>query len=154
VSNSWSIAANTGRKTTNDYRTDAPLMPHQLNRVAQRAGVGIAQVGGHGTARNSSGDIFVAISTANKHSEQLMAVKDGAPNHAHPRLESDPVTVMKNESIDGVFRACSEATEEAILNCLTGGRDGRKGHESYPTGLSGMPVERVRALLQKHLVTV
>lgn len=127
------------------------MMPHQLTRLAQRAGLGIAQVGGHGTARNSSGDIFLAISTANKHSEQL---KGPSPNHAHPRLETNSLDVIINESIDAVFRACSEATEEAILNSLCGGRDGRKGHEAYPTGLSGFPVERVKALLKKHLVVV
>lgn len=127
------------------------MLPYQLVRLAQRAGLGIAQVGGHGTARNSSGDIFLAISTANKHTEQL---KGSSPNHAHPRLETVPLNIMINESIDATFRACSEATEEAILNSLCGGREGRKGHQEYPTGLSGFPVERVKALLKKYLVVV
>jgi D-aminopeptidase len=113
--------------------------------------MGLAQVGGHGTARNFSGDIFLAISTANRRSEQLKGPK---PYHAHPRVETNPLDVMVNESLDGMFRACSEATEEAILNCLCAGRGGRKGYESEPDGLSGFPVERVKAILKKNLVVV
>lgn len=136
---------------TNMSSTDAPMMPHQLIRLAQRAGIGLAQVGSYGVARCHSGDIFLAVSTANKHSEQL---KGPTPYHFQPRIETNTLEVMKNECVDGIFRAAIEATEEAILNSLVAGREGRAGYEGLPDGLAGMPVDRVRELLKKHLVVV
>jgi D-aminopeptidase len=113
--------------------TDAPLLPHQLRRVAQRAGMGLARGGSH--ASNGSGEQLLAFSTAN-------------------RLPSDAVTYEPRALADGragartisaVFRATVEATEEAVVNALfaattTVGRDGYT--------LSALPVEGTLALLR------
>ena len=128
--------------------TDAPLLPHQLNRVARHCAVGLAQVGGHGVGRNHSGDIILAISTANKPNEINTAPQvDGVSP-----VELNQVEIIKNESTDTMFRAASEATEEAILNSIVAGRAGRTGNKGYK--LAGFPAERVKELLKKHLVVV
>jgi D-aminopeptidase len=99
--------------------TDAPLLPHQCDRVAQRAALGIARTGGAG--ENSSGDLILAWSTAN-------AIGNG-PTQA--------VTMLTNERIDQVFYAAIDATEEAIVNALlaaetTTGRGGATAHRLEP----------------------
>ncbi len=81
--------------------TDAPLQPHQLKRLARRVPMGMARTGTIGT--NSSGDIFLAFSTANKNS--FVGVKRSAD-------------YISNAEIDGLFRAVVEATEEAILDSM------------------------------------
>jgi D-aminopeptidase len=81
---------------------DAPLLPHQLKRVARRASMGIARTGG--VASNSSGDIFVAFSTANAGS----GGKEGVPN----------VRMLPNDRTTEIFEATVDATEEAIVNAL------------------------------------
>ncbi|KAL2356521.1 peptidase family S58-domain-containing protein [Cryomyces antarcticus] len=121
--------------------TDAPMLPHQLTRLAQRASIGLSQVGGHGTARNFSGDIFLAVSTANRPTDQLAGP---TPSHAQPRVETWTAATVKNESV--------EATEEAVLNSMVAGREGRTGFQGFRA--DGLPVERVRALLEKYLVIV
>ena len=94
--------------------TDAPLLPHQLKRIAKRATLGLARVGGIGG--NGSGDIFIAFSTANTHVGQA--------------AKSVSVTMLPNEYMDALFLATVEATEEAIVNALVAGRDmtGDRGH--------------------------
>ena len=82
--------------------TDAPLLPHQLKRLATRAGLGIARVGG--MASNGSGDIFIAFSTAN-------ARELRAGSNLTARM-------MGNEHITPVFSGAVLATEEAIVNAL------------------------------------
>jgi D-aminopeptidase len=82
--------------------TDAPLMPHQLKRVAKRVSLGIGRTGGIGA--NSSGDIFVAFSTANPGS----AAAD----------DRSRVELIANAKMNAVFDATVQATEEAILNAL------------------------------------
>jgi len=82
--------------------TDAPLLPHQLKRIAQRVPIGIGRVGGFGG--NSSGDIFVAFSTANP----------GAAN----RSQKVRVQMLPNDAISPLFEATVQATEEAIVNAL------------------------------------
>ena len=82
--------------------TDAPLLPHQLKRLATRVSLGIGRMGGVGG--NSSGDIFLAFSTANANSA-------GAPDRAR-------VELLANGRINGLFEATVQATEEAILNAL------------------------------------
>jgi D-aminopeptidase len=103
--------------------TDAPLLPHQCARLAQRAGLGIARAGGAG--EHSSGDIFLAFSTANR--GLLSSYK----------TEEDPRPVQVTMAADGIisdlFWAAIEATEEAILNALVSaetmtGRDGITAH--------------------------
>ncbi|KAF2229096.1 DmpA/ArgJ-like protein [Viridothelium virens] len=130
--------------------TDAPLLPTQLQRLARHAGVGLAQVGGPAsTGRTHSGDIFLALSTAAQPVEQLspeIKLKTLNPT------ETYSVDVVKNESIDAFFCAAAEATEEAILNSLVAARDGMTGIKGRR--VEGLPVERVKELLEKHLVKV
>jgi D-aminopeptidase len=83
--------------------TDAPLLPHQLKRLARRVPLGIARVGGMGA--DSSGDIFIAFSTAN-------------PGAAHSR-EVTPLEMLPNRRMTPLFEATVFATEEAIVNTLT-----------------------------------
>jgi D-aminopeptidase len=96
--------------------TDAPLIPIQCQRLARRATTGLAWVGGIGA--NSSGDIFIAFSTAN-HIDQNDRISD--------------VRMLAPDAMTSLFRAAAEATEEAILNALCmaetmSGRDGRTIH--------------------------
>ncbi len=112
--------------------TDAPLLPHQLKRLATRVSLGIGRQGGFGG--NSSGDIFVAFSTAN------------------PRawFNDQPVTDVKmlpNDRITPLFVATAQATEAAITNALlaaetmTGANDLR---------IYAMPVDRMLAAMRKY----
>lgn len=96
--------------------TDAPLMPHQLKRLANRVPLGVALTGGYGY--HSSGDIFLAFSTANAEAAA------GAPG-TFARAEYVP-----DADIDRFFDATIQATEEAILNSLTANEDmtGRDGN--------------------------
>ena len=89
--------------------TDAPLLPHQLNRLARRAAIGIGRGGTPGG--NNSGDIFLAFSTANPH--PLMQV-------AEPLLTLD---CLNDEVMDEVYLAAVEAVEEAVLNALVAAED-------------------------------
>ena len=82
--------------------TDAPLLPHQLKRVARRATLGLARTGS--VSSNGSGDIFIAFSTAN-------AGAAAAPAAAQ-------VSMLSNARIGAVFEATVQATEEAIINAL------------------------------------
>ena len=82
--------------------TDAPLLPHQLKRIAQRIPLGIGIVGGRGS--NGSGDIFLAFSTANE--------------NAFNRDETTSVKSMPNDHLMPVFEATVQAVEEAIINAM------------------------------------
>ncbi|KAF2155987.1 DmpA/ArgJ-like protein [Myriangium duriaei CBS 260.36] len=124
--------------------TDAPLLPHQLNRLARHATVGVAQVGTYGIGRTFSGDIFLAVSTAEHPIEQLT----GENVTIGKTTETYKVDVVKNESIDAYFEAVAEATEEAILNSMVGARDGMAGMDGG--FVEGLPVDRVRELLSKY----
>jgi D-aminopeptidase len=112
--------------------TDAPLLPHQLKRIATRVSLGIGRQGGFGG--NSSGDVFIAFSTAN------------------PRawFNDQPVTSVKmlpNDRITPLFYATAQATEAAITNALlaaettTGANDLR---------IYAMPVDRMLAAMKKY----
>jgi D-aminopeptidase len=111
--------------------TDAPLLPHQLNRLARRAALGLARTGS--VAGNDSGDLFIAFSTANP---QLVT----APG---------PVTVstLPNEKMAPLFEATVGATEEAIVNALIAARTmtGYKGRT-----VEALPHERLREILREH----
>ena len=103
--------------------TDAPLLPHQLERLAQRAGLGVARVRGAGG--NTSGDIFFAFSTANA----------GRMKSSKVATSGGPLAVdmVPDASITPLFWGAIEATEEAILNALVAadtmvGRDGITAH--------------------------
>ena len=102
--------------------TDAPLFPTQCTRLAQRAGLGIARTGGVG--ENSSGDLFLAFSTANRGMP--------SPEGGEPPLKTT-VEILSNTHITPLFDAVIEATEEAIVNALVAaetmiGRDGVTAH--------------------------
>jgi D-aminopeptidase len=114
--------------------TDAPLLPSQCRRLAQRATIGLARMGGIGA--NSSGDIFVAFATGNT---ELYDPGDAA----------EPVTLrmLRNDAMTPLFEAAADATEEAILNALcmattTTGIDGRVAH--------AIPLDRLREVLQNY----
>lgn len=94
--------------------TDAPLLPHQLKRLARRATLGLARTGS--TSGNGSGDIFIAFSTANPHAD-----KAPGPNS---------VLTVSNEKISPLFTATVEATEEAIVNAMVAAKTmtGVDGH--------------------------
>jgi len=103
--------------------TDAPLLPHQCERVAQRAGLGIARAGG--TGGHTSGDLFIAFATGN----HLPFEED----EDRPRVLAYDVRAVGDGVIDAIFDGVIEATEEAIVNALLAaatmvGRDGITAH--------------------------
>jgi D-aminopeptidase len=111
--------------------TDAPLLPHQLDRIAKRAGMGLARMGSF--AGNGSGDIFVAFSTAN-----AKAVRGSG------LLAAD---FLDNDSLDDLFEATAQSTEEAIVNAMVSARDmtGEGGHVA-----KALPHEALQALLKRY----
>jgi D-aminopeptidase len=124
----WSKAADAGSIII-IIATDAPLLPIQCQRLARRATTGLAWVGGIGA--NSSGDIFLAFSTA---------------NHVDTDMPMSAVTMLAPEGMTALFQAAAEATEEAILNALSmaqtmSGRDGRTAH-ALPLDLAAEIVKR------------
>ncbi|HYI11214.1 MAG TPA: P1 family peptidase [Thermoanaerobaculia bacterium] len=111
--------------------TDAPLLPHQLERVVKRTALGLGVVGGRG--ENSSGDIFLAFSTANP---------ENAKSEGIAHLE-----MLPNERIDALFRATADATEEAIVNALVAAEtmEGFNGNVVY-----ALPHDRLQDVLRKY----
>ncbi len=111
--------------------TDAPLLPHQLERIARRATMGLARNGSY--AGNGSGDLFVAFSTANSD-----AVRSDAANTA---------AYLGNDLLDPLFLATVEATEEAIVNAMVAARDmrGQDGHQ-----VLAIPHDELRAVLKQY----
>jgi D-aminopeptidase len=91
--------------------TDAPLLPHQCTRLAQRASLGLARTGGGN--EDHSGDIFIAFSTGN-HVPAAAYEGKGAPTSDHLRM-------VNNDHISELFLAATEAVEEAIINALLAG---------------------------------
>ncbi|HUO79229.1 MAG TPA: P1 family peptidase [Steroidobacteraceae bacterium] len=111
--------------------TDAPLLPHQLKRLARRAALGLARNGSY--AGNGSGDLFLAFSTAN-----AAAVRDRALNQAQ---------FVGNDAMDPLFLGTVEATEEAIVNAMIAARDMHGQGGRYALAI---PHEPLRALLRKY----
>ncbi|KAJ0353105.1 hypothetical protein COL154_001640 [Colletotrichum chrysophilum] len=123
--------------------TDAPLTPIQCQRLAKRATVGLSRVGGYG--HNPSGDIFLAFSTGNHIPVQTISME---------RREVDPwkAKALKIESIDdtsinGLFEAAADATEESIYNVLCSAET--------MTGFCGrtieaLPLDRLREIMKKY----
>jgi L-aminopeptidase/D-esterase-like protein len=111
--------------------TDAPLLPHQLKRLATRVSIGVGRMGGYGG--NSSGDIFIAFSTANP---RAAAARDSAS-----------VAMIANDRINPLFYATVQATEESIINAMlaaetmTGVNDRR---------VHALPVDRLVAAMRKY----
>lgn len=111
--------------------TDAPLLPHQLKRIARRASLGIGVVGGRG--ENSSGDLFIAFSTANP---------ENAKTEGVARVE-----MLPNERINPLMIETVNATEEAIVNALVAAETmtGIDGNTVY-----ALPHDRLREILKKY----
>lgn len=111
--------------------TDAPLLPHQLERIARRVSLGMGALGSF--ASNFSGDLFLAFSTANASA----AKADGTP----------ALTMLPNERIDPLFRATVEATEEAVVNAMLAAQTmtGADGIRVF-----GLPGDRVVATMKKY----
>ncbi len=106
--------------------TDAPLLPHQCQRLAQRASIGIARTGG-GT-EDSSGDVFLAFATGNRDLPTADYGRKDAPF-------TTGLSMVNNDHISGLFAAAAEAVEEAIINVLLAGEDMRADDGSEVLGL-------------------
>jgi L-aminopeptidase/D-esterase-like protein len=111
--------------------TDAPLLPHQLKRLARRVPMGISKVGG--ISSNGSGDIFIAFSTANS----------GAAN----RVETSDLRMLPNDRMSELFQATIQSTEEAIVNALVAAETmtGINGNTVY-----AIPHKRLKETLRKY----
>ena len=111
--------------------TDAPLLPHQLKRLARRVPMGIAKVGGY--AGNGSGDIFIAFSTAN--------------SGVGARTGVQKTNMLPNDQMSALFLATVQATEEAIVNALVAAET--------MTGINGntkhaIPHDRLQQIMKKY----
>jgi D-aminopeptidase len=115
--------------------TDAPLLPGQCKRLAQRATVGVGRAGGYG--HDSSGDLFFAFATA---------------NHLEPRPgKARIVASLPNEAMDPLFHAVVDATEESIVNALFAaetmtGKFDRIAH--------ALPLDETAAILERYRVKI
>jgi D-aminopeptidase len=109
--------------------TNAPLLPHQLKRVAKRASLGVARTGAVST--NSSGDLFIAFSTT------VPASVDGRQQWS----------TLKNDDLDPLFAATVQATEEAIINALIAAKTMRGVNDNT---FYALPHERLREVLKKY----
>jgi L-aminopeptidase/D-esterase-like protein len=112
--------------------TDAPLLAHQLKRIARRVPLGLARTGTVGN--NSSGDIFLAFSTAN---EQAFAQRSGLTHMA----------ALGNGDIDQLFLATVEATEEAVIDAMlmADTMTGRDGNTAV-----ALPAQELLALMKQY----
>ena len=113
--------------------TDAPLLPHQCKRLAQRATIGLARVGGNGD--NGSGDLFLAFSTGHRGLGSRGSIAPVA------------VRMLPNDAISALFEAVADATQEAIVNALcmattTTGVSSRTSH--------AIPLSRLQEVMRKY----
>jgi len=106
--------------------TDAPILPHQCRRVAQRASLGLARAGGVGAT--TSGDLILAFATGN--------LGLYPPETPGPAPGVTTVGMLIDRALDPIFEATVEATEEAIVNALVAaeGMTGRDGITAYQIG--------------------
>jgi len=111
--------------------TDAPLIPTQLKRVARRVSLGLGRLGSY--SGDGSGDIFIAFSTANSGA--------ASPKGLHQ------LTMLPNDSIDPIFQATVEATEEAVVNAMVAA-DTMTGIDNHTA--IGLPHDRLREVLKKY----
>ncbi len=119
------------------WRSASPLLPHQCQRLAQRASIGIARTGG-GT-EDSSGDLFLAFSTGNRDLPAADYGRKGLPF-------SSTLQMVNNDHISPLFSAAAEAVEEAIINALLAGEDMVTDDGVLVPGLSG---DTLLAVLRK-----
>ena len=111
--------------------TDAPLMPHQLKRLARRAALGLARTGT--TSGNGSGDIFIAFSTANAEASKPAGIAQ--------------LTMLPNDRIGPVFDATVQATEEAIINALVAAET-MTGVDNHK--VTALPHDRLKEVMKKY----
>jgi D-aminopeptidase len=112
--------------------TDAPLLSHQLKRLARRVSLGLGRDGS--ISGNGSGDIFIAFSTANPRS-------DGG------NKKEITIKMLPNDAIDPIFAATVQATEEAIINAMVAA-DTMTGIENHK--VIALPHDQLRAILKKY----
>ncbi|WP_313529028.1 DmpA family aminopeptidase [Anaerotignum sp.] len=110
--------------------TDAPVLPWQLNKLCRRVSLGIGNLGGG--YQNGSGDIFIGFSTANENAFSYTASQ---------------ITLLSDEQIEPLFKAVSQATEEAIVNALVAAESmvGRNGNF-----VPAMPHDQIKSILQNY----
>ncbi len=111
--------------------TDAPMLPHQLERISRRVAMGLGKLGS--VASNGSGDLFLSFSTANR------------SNAAADTVEH--ITALPNDRMNPFFQATIDATEEVVVNAMLAaetmvGADGLRAHQ--------LPGDRVLAALRKY----
>lgn len=123
--------------------TDAPLHPTQLDRLAKRATVGLSRVGGW--ASNSSGDIFLAFSTANEITVQQHTATTKTIDPWKPKTHS--VEMIDDQTINALFEASADVVEEAILNALFMA-DGMNGNGNR---IDALNLDKVKGLMEKYL---
>jgi L-aminopeptidase/D-esterase-like protein len=111
--------------------TDAPLLPHQLKRLARRATMGLARTGS--TSGNGSGDIFVAFSTANAGAVQSSGLRS--------------LQMVPNDEMNPLFEATVQATEEAIVNAMVGAET-MTGVDDHR--VIALPHQRLREVLKEY----
>ncbi len=112
--------------------TDAPILPHQLKRVARRISLGLARNGS--TSGNGSGDIFIAFSTANLESASEMESPNG-------------LEMLTNRDLNPLFAATVEATEEAVINALIAAETMTGAND---VTVHALPHDRLREVLRKY----
>jgi D-aminopeptidase len=130
----WGSARESGRDTGSIIivvATDAPLLPHQLKRLARRASLGLARTGSY--SGNGSGDIFIAFSTANPGAVGTKGLHQ--------------LTMLPNDSLDPIFLATVQATEEAVVNAMVAAET-MKGIDNHQ--VIALPHERLREVLKKY----
>jgi L-aminopeptidase/D-esterase-like protein len=111
--------------------TDAPLLPHQLKRVARRVSLGLGRLGSY--AGDGSGDIFIAFSTAKTTTDKVSHV--------------DQVPMLPNDRLDSIFLATVQAVEEAVVNAMIAAKD-MKGVDDHL--VRAIPHESLCSVLQKY----
>jgi L-aminopeptidase/D-esterase-like protein len=113
--------------------TDAPLLPHQLKRIARRVGMGLGKLGSW--AGNGSGDLFLAFSTANAE-----AGREGVP--------VAKTEMVANDLLDPFFRATIEATEESVVNAMLAAPPTMTGADGIR--VYGLPGQRLVEVMKKY----
>jgi L-aminopeptidase/D-esterase-like protein len=116
--------------------TDAPLIPTQLKRIARKVSLGLGRDGSY--SGDGSGDIFLAFSTANP---GAVSPKSNQPNNVHP------LTMLPNDSLNPIFLATVQATEEAVVNAMIAAETmtGINDHE-----VIALPHARLVEVLKNH----
>jgi L-aminopeptidase/D-esterase-like protein len=111
--------------------TDAPLLPHQMKRLARRVSLGLARTGS--SSGNGSGDIFIAFSTANPDAGRTSGLA--------------MLSMLPNDEMNRLFEATAQATEEAIVNAMVGAETmtGFEGHT-----VIALPHDRLQEVLKKY----